>query len=102
MRRVPPLTSPTVELTRATLKDYGHVGADGSVTPFIGHRLVWIIWYKSVTIDPADFSHPGPTGARGPTPTTSTSLPVEPGTMSFITFVDAHAGTCLNTEGFHR
>ena len=102
MRTVPPLIAPTVELTRATLKDYGHVQANGSVTPFIGNRLVWIIWYKSETIDPADFSHPGPTGPGGPTPTTSTSLHVEPGTMSFITFVDAHTGTCLNTEGFHR
>ena len=95
IRRVPPLVSPTVELTRATLKDYGHVNANGSVTPVIGRRLVWIIWYKSQTIDFE--GNQGPTGPQGLTSATPTTLHFK---EDIMTFVDARTGGCLNTEGF--
>jgi hypothetical protein len=94
-RMVPPLMPPTVELTRATLKDYGHVNANGSITPIIGRRLVWIIWYKSQTIDFE--SNQGPTGPQRPTAATPTTLHFK---EDMMTFVDAHTGRCLNTEGF--
>ena len=93
-RIVPPLIPPTVELTRATIKDYGQAHANGSVTPIIGRRLVWIIWYKAQTVEFQ--SHRAPPGPRDPTATT----PILHLKQSIITFVDAHTGKCLNTEGF--
>jgi hypothetical protein len=94
-RMIPPLIPPTVELTRVTLKDYGQTHGNGSVTPLISRRLVWIIWYQSQTI--ALESNKGPQGPAGVTAPTATTQQVN---EDIMTFVDAHTGRCLNTEGF--
>ena len=92
---VPPLIPPTVELTRVTLKDYGQAHGNGSVTPFINRRLVWIIRHKSQTIDFE--SNKGAQAASGVTASTPTTLHFK---EQIMTFVDAQTGRCLNTEGF--
>jgi len=85
---------PDVELVRATIKDYGQAHANGTVTPFVGNRLVWIIWYKALTVLPIG----GP-----PKHTTASTQPPKaptPGRQDEITFVDAHTGACLLTDRF--
>jgi len=89
----PRVGPPVVELTRATIKDWGQVQANGSVRPIVGNRLVWIIWYRSATI-------PAPVGGvtvRRTRPTVHVPSFVR---EDIMTFVDAHSGRCLNSEVF--
>jgi hypothetical protein len=89
----PYLTStPSLQLTRATVLDWGKAHADGSVTPFILNRLVWAVWYKSVTMpDPQG----GPSRAGAQTGSAPPTVVVD-----VLTFVDASTGVVLDTEVF--
>ena len=98
---------PHVLLAVATVSDYGRGAGDGdgTVSPFIDHRLVWVVEYSDVSA--ASFPRAGRgvlggTGmastTRAPGPTTSTAPDAR--TFTVLSFVDAATGTHLGTSGF--
>lgn len=92
--------TPHLMLAVATVADYVASKSDGTVTPIIDHRLVWVVTYSDVPADDiarAGNTRPG-TVVTFPT-TTSASAPKATG-YTVLSFVDAATGKPLGASGF--
>ena len=92
-RHEPP--NPHLVLAESTISDYGETHANGTVTPFIDHRLTWIV----------TFDHVPPAGTRvgkssGPPTTPPAPLGRRgPSNFTVLVFVDASTGEVLDAQG---
>ena len=98
-------TPPTAHmiLAEATISDFGQSGSDGTVIPFIDHRLAWVAIYTHVPTSNLNLSGgAGPTGGAGPAGTTTVpALTTTSGTSNFtvLVFLDATTGAVLDSQG---
>jgi hypothetical protein len=93
-RHEPP--NPHLVLADATISDYGTTHGDGTVTPFIDHRLAWVVTFTHVPYESigsrGTVSGPHVTPASRPGPTA-------PSNFSVLVFVDASNGKVLDSQG---
>ena len=94
-RHTPP--KPHLVLAKTTIYDYGATHKDGTVTPFLDHRLTWVVTFTHVPY--ASVGNPGgkplgpaTTPAPGPTPS-------RPSNLTVLVFVDASTGKVLDAQG---
>jgi hypothetical protein len=83
---------PTVLYGLVTDTEYGHMNADGSVTPYFVNYPVWIVEYQGVVLMSSGGA-PNPLIPGSPPTTTPPPPPVETGTS--MTFYDAQTGAYL-------
>jgi hypothetical protein len=89
---------PHLVLAKATIFDYGQAHNNGTVTPFVDNRLVWVVTFDNVPRS-AIGGPGGPAPRRGVTTTTAPAT-AERSRGTVLVFVDAHTGAALDSEGF--
>jgi hypothetical protein len=92
--------TPHLVLAVATVADYLASKSDGTVTPIIDHRLVWVVMYTDVPAD--DIGGVGNTRAVPGTtfPTTTAAAVAKATGYTVLSFVDAATGKALGASGF--